>query len=438
MPELDAHKTDALFREGASRHDFGYEPEAWEQMKALLDAEKAARRRKLGWYMSIGMLLVMLLGVFGYRYWETQDQSAVIITSEQLNSNGSDTPAAEVDQLTNTAQPTATPTGKTNGHKDSLTKTERLTSTNGEPILEETKLAETLTVKEVNTQNRPPETESADTQPTALPSKEALKTAPVEAKADDVRSSTALNQQLNISSAIQVKAVDLLPQKGIPFLVYQPDIPEITISSTDEIELLQKNTPFLSIGISAGTIFGAVAKGGLDVDKPRFGAKVDYHLNNKFSVGTGVYRSQVYYRAAGKDYNAESGFWTYEIEPTSVMAECNILEIPLSLTLHPWGNDRSGFYAATGVTSYLMLLEKFAFEYDSPRTDLIKTWREENTNQHFMGVGHFNLGYQRKTGRRSSFQIETFVNLPLQGIGQGQVQLMTVGASVNYIFGIKK
>lgn len=170
----------------------------------------------------------------------------------------------------------------------------------------------------------------------------------------------------------------------------------------------------------------------------RFGLKLDYRFSNKLSIGAGVTHSNVCYRVDGTEYKAATNFFP-EGPPKDVLSDCDILEVPLSLTWHPQGSDQSGLYLSGGVTSYFMLIERFDFKYENEVSDLSpKTWREDDTNRHLFGMGQFSLGYQRKAGRRSAFQVESFVQLPLTGIGQGQVNLLTVGASVNYTFDFRK
>ena len=435
MPELDDHKTDSLFQVGAGRHDFEYEPAAWEQMEVLLNADEAARRRRLLWFLDMVVMLLFTLFIFGYQYWEAAEP----ILTEQSS-------ARELPPIT-TAPKRMEEGAKVETIDDDVNKnipasTENTSSTTpsaGNSALKLKKRASSATpqksVKESTSGTKPKSSgigvESIQSDQSSTVDNEV----PVEPA---LRPTENLMSKAPVSQRRTANRIIPLPLQLIPLLTYKEKLPDIEVLPVKGANTLEIKAPLISVGISAGLVFGSVESSGFGATRSRFGAKIDYRLGNKFSIGTGAYLNKVFYKADGENYKAEDNIWTDGIEPESILAECNVLEIPLSLTYFSRGSNKSGLYAAAGLTSYFMMKEVFTFDYDSPRDDLIKGWKEENTNQHLLGLGHFNLGYQRKSGQRSAFQIESFIHLPLQGIGHGKVNLITAGASVNYTFGFKR
>jgi hypothetical protein len=442
MPELDDHKTDSLFQVGAGRHDFEYEPAAWEQMEVLLNADDSARRRRIFWFLGIAVVILLSLIFFGYQDWGADElktePTLTELDSQQESTSATTTPIRIEDGIMDESVDEIGTDATINA---SITEEEVVSITTPDPSLnaKNNLAAVPASSPQKRTEERTSviKSKSSDIDSQPVESSESIKTddeSPAEPTSDP---DEVLKREASAFPLRTDQLVIILPQQPIPFLDYERKLPE------KEIQLIKSTTaasatPLISVGLSAGLVLGSVETAGFGTTRPRFGAKVDYRLGKKFSIGTGAYLNKVYYKADGEDYKAGEEIWTDGIEPESILADCNVLEIPLSLTFFPKGSNKSGLYAATGLTSYFMMKEVFAFNYDSPRDDLIKGWKEENTNKHLLGLGHFNLGYQRKNGQRSAFQIESFVHLPLQGIGHGKVNLITAGASINYTFGLKR
>lgn len=441
MPELDDHKTDSLFQVGAGRHDFEYEPAAWEQMEGLLNADDAARRRRFLWFLGIAILLLILLFFFGNQYWTSEELKAEPILTEQ-------------NKRTELTPPVATPNSMDESDKEEVIDNDQ---SNANKIISPSTLAPSSTSPGLNNRTlklrkevspNPQKSVIENTSGTNLRSSKIGTESTPSDQSDRLANRTPVEPALQPAENLTSKDLGAqrptekrltpLPQQAIPFLTYEEKLPAIKFLPVVDADESEAKAPLISVGLSAGMVFGSVESAGFGTTRPRFGAKIDYRLGKKFSIGTGAYLNKVYYKADGEDYKAGEEIWTDGIEPESILADCNVLEVPLSLTFFPRGSNKSGLYAATGLTSYFMMKEVFTFDYDSPRDDLIKGWKEENTNKHLLGLGHFNLGYQRKNGQRSAFQIESFIHLPLQGIGHGKVNLITAGASINYTFGLKR
>lgn len=425
--------TDALFQESADRHSFSYEPEAWEQMETLLDAEQATRRRRVGWYTGIGsVLVILLLYVIGQRYGSPPPGPQETIPAHPSADKKSDaviTPGKIYREAIGASDSPAEPSQIPRGSRRDVT-----AATAANEAFPDNDVVAADRGREIQDQQSKTfmglgfDREKTNTLPpaTVVPPNSIVRPA---APAQPIRPVTARTA---------VPVIEPLPILPVLHTVFQAEWPEAEILPPDNGHLPAAGSPLISAGVAAGTVFGAVGNSAFGQGGVRFGAKINYHLGRKFAFGTGLYLNSVKYQASGEEYLTEEGFWTYDVQPESVFAQCDILDIPLSFTYHLRGSDKSGLYVATGVTSYLMLKEFYAYEYEIPNNDFIKSWTETNTNRHYLGLGVLSLGYQRKRGRRSAFQLESFIHLPLQKIGHGRVKLMAAGASVNYVFGFKK
>ncbi|MBN3518731.1 outer membrane beta-barrel protein [Algoriphagus lutimaris] len=160
------------------------------------------------------------------------------------------------------------------------------------------------------------------------------------------------------------------------------------------------------------------------------GLGVEYFILPKFSLSTGVYYSY-------KPYSGDQGYHSnYGNEPTYVIGACDILDIPLNLKYYPFEGKVQRFFISAGVSSYLMLKEKYELEYDNEDTGYPYTRELEvkGANQHFLGIANISVGYERKLGRQISLQVEPYFKVPFSGVGEGDVSLKSTGIFIGLKF----
>lgn len=159
------------------------------------------------------------------------------------------------------------------------------------------------------------------------------------------------------------------------------------------------------------------------------GLALEYQLNHRWSIQTGLTYSMKKYKASGDDYNPPYGFWGYGDVPENTDAECNVIDIPVNIRYYFSAKDKSRFFASTGLSTYLMLTEDYYYHYDGYYDpDLVDSWSVRNENQHPFGIYNLSAGYQRSLGKQWFLEIEPFIKVPLSGVGFGKVDLWSTGA----------
>src|SRR5690606_26111444 len=131
-------------------------------------------------------------------------------------------------------------------------------------------------------------------------------------------------------------------------------------------ELPVRNTGAEQPRITAGVILSpdlSTAGALKEFDSPgyRLGLVVEYRLARSLSISSGLIHSGVRYatRSAGRGFGRYSGV----TPPDETFAECLILDIPLALKYNFVNFSGSRFFLSTGLSSYIMLDERYRFHY---------------------------------------------------------------------------
>lgn len=208
--------------------------------------------------------------------------------------------------------------------------------------------------------------------------------------------------------------------------------------ATDITKKKQKGSigPRLSIGIVAGSDFSNVRfKGG---DRPGINAGITagYRLGQRWQISTGLIYTHKYYFAKGQDYNPKYDYWTNYVELDYIDGDCSMWEIPLIVRYDLTSSQRGSWFAATGLSSYLMKKESYEYYYTQNGT-YDSRYRSYPTNEKYLfSIAHLSGGYERRISKRLSLQVEPYIKLPLKGLGFGRMQLNSFGTNASLKFNV--
>ena len=172
-----------------------------------------------------------------------------------------------------------------------------------------------------------------------------------------------------------------------------------------------------------------------------YGMGISYRILKNISVGTGIYYSQKSYTSDRHSYyTTEKPFATWASYSKQINAECEVLDIPLNLNLSLLKTEKTGIIAGAGLSSYIMLSEKYNFIYNSspayPSSG--REYTINNQNKHLLSVINLSLGVVKPFGKQKSLIIQPYAKLPLSGIGQGQTELKSFGIGFQLNYAVKK
>ena len=198
-------------------------------------------------------------------------------------------------------------------------------------------------------------------------------------------------------------------------------------SATPEKKKSKKNPAGnFGITVSAGPDLSFISLSEPGTVTMMYGAGLSYSFaRQRVTVRTGFYTSRKIYSATPEQYHTPGGNYPYLYE---VAANCNVYEIPVSVSYHFGNRKNHNWFGSAGLSSYLMKTEYYDYRYKRPTG---QTYNYERTikdeNRHYFSVLTLSGGYQYKFNRWLSIQAEPYVKLPLGGVGFGNVKLNSSG-----------
>ncbi len=451
MSDKSPKKLDKLFRKGSEQYDFGYNAEAWEQMESLLD--KDDRRRFFIWWWLGGLGVLLLAGsiwFFGKETTELAKSNSAGQKTEQSNLQNNQTNLNRENQQSpslpnNKSQAVSEPAPN---EEDTLPNT-----ING---VDNTQPSKTKTLDSYAPKGSTKTTEKRNT-----PTKEIIKPPPIadaglENKTekgdgltneganqlilqthDGLDSLATFDKKINVDkqglSKLPVLPLALLEHPST--ILTASDFAATNIFEEETVDHKKENTLFqnnnaLLIGLVAAGELTSVGMGDFSKTSWKIGGQIEYRYRTKYSTTLGANFIRKRYMAGSGEYIPPIGFWTNGIAPKSSSGICNILEVPITVGYFPKGYSSDGFYMSAGLTSYFMLWEWYGYYYNPPDPELISEWQTSNGSNHWFGISQFSVGYNKVLNRRISLQFEPYLQIPLTGVGHGNVKLWSFGFSM--------
>ncbi len=168
------------------------------------------------------------------------------------------------------------------------------------------------------------------------------------------------------------------------------------------------------------------------------GIGLEFFIWRHASLNTGLIFTNSLYTAGVEGYKPPyPGFWNKYDKPDNIQGQCKIVDIPLDIKVYVLQKKKNRFFISSGLSSYLMLNEKYNYVYKSYAHSPYKGYEVKNKNQHYFQIFNLSAGYERAIGNKWAFQANPFVKIPLSGVGAGEIKLLNLGVflSLHYRFG---
>jgi hypothetical protein len=177
-----------------------------------------------------------------------------------------------------------------------------------------------------------------------------------------------------------------------------------------------------------------------------FGVLFSVDITKKLTLSTGaIYAKKLYETDFNKTIYPDMGRHEYSggnnndageyidntVFPDNVYANCKVLDIPLNINYSLVNKGKNKFSMGTGLSSYIMLKEKYQFEYAENTHINSEKLQLLNENKHIMGILNFQANYSRQLNPKIGVSLQPYLKIPLKNIGYAETKLQSAGMAVS-------
>lgn len=190
-----------------------------------------------------------------------------------------------------------------------------------------------------------------------------------------------------------------------------------------------KKKPRFVLSILAAPDLTSVQKSGKSSLSGGFGVEATLFLTKKLSVTTGAAYAKKIYDSDFSQYNPNSNY-LFKASPANIHANCDVIDIPINVNYKVFDGRRNSISVSTGLSSYLMLKEKYSYSYNGAYQGP-QSFEVSNQNQHYLGIANVGVEFQHKINNNLSISAKPFMKIPLTDIGYGNSKLSSTGVAVS-------
>ncbi|MGN6181010.1 MAG: hypothetical protein ACTHNW_17645, partial [Mucilaginibacter sp.] len=155
----------------------------------------------------------------------------------------------------------------------------------------------------------------------------------------------------------------------------------------------------------------------------------------RLTISTGAIYSSKPYITNTNNYH---GGYVFPNTPTTVSADCRMIDIPLNLDYSLYNKHRNKFSVGTGISSYLMFHEAYNYTFSSNYGSGSSTYNVPNPGKYYLSILNLQATYQRQINSKLGLDVQPYMKLPLSGVGLYNSKLQSTGVAVGLTWSLGK
>ncbi len=181
------------------------------------------------------------------------------------------------------------------------------------------------------------------------------------------------------------------------------------------------------LGLSAGPDLASVNADGSTAYGLNAGLAFDYRIGKRWVFqASGQYLLKNYI-ADQREYVAPSGFWPTRSYPSSTEGTCDMLQWSVDLRYNWLAKPKFQSFISLGSSSWTILKEEYEFYYAKDYPGLIYDWSSGQNKNYWLSMAQMGIGIEKTIRPGLSLQLNWFAQMPLQGVGNGKVEIYSSG-----------
>jgi hypothetical protein len=433
MSAEEKNKLDELFKSGLDTPDTHaeYNDQDWDNLEHLMDAGKR-RRGVIYWLPRLGAVAAVLLLFLGWWLFKPAPVDQQVVGTKPLPVKQSP------------ADTTHTNTGTKGINNNNAAGTARVNA----PVITAVPLVGTPAAPlYTGTVNKPGRKRgNSQAQPPVNANKQSvnpLVNTPQQQNAlaaNDVKKDNAINNN-TVTNADNTPAKDVLSgQSTATVNTTTPDVPAVANPSEPQIKKLKvSNSSKFRPQFGLAMMVSPDINGAGSFKNSQVGANIgvlfSVGLTKRLTISTGAAYSKKPYATTFDNYYIG---YKFKNDPQSVSADCRVLDIPLNVDYKVYSKSANSLSVGSGLSSYIMLKEKYFYDYAIPGTSGPSTTTIINRNRHFLGVLNLNATYEHRLNSKFSVAAQPYLKIPLTDIGNSKVKLQSAGFALGLRWNINQ
>ncbi|NVM63139.1 hypothetical protein FHW88_001415 [Mucilaginibacter sp. SG538B] len=166
-----------------------------------------------------------------------------------------------------------------------------------------------------------------------------------------------------------------------------------------------------------------------------YGLLLSFGATKKLTITSGVVYSSKPYSTSFANYNTT---YNFKHDPIDVTADCKMLDIPVNIAYQVYGNFRNKLSVGTGLSSYLMLHEKYTYNYGDGANSAAwpQTYTVPNSKGYLLSIININATYEHKINSKFGVSVQPYMKVPISGVGYSDIKLQSTGVAVGVTYNI--
>jgi len=393
-----------FFRKKTGEYEIGYREEDWFDLEKKLNLRDARRwyQKSLRRVIAAAVLILGLIGYFTYQNYDRINQIDQQLT-EQPADPSPDSPAPEIPSIPESAEPEADDSSlrsqiAQDPDDTALTSADEVEAySDQDPEQQPSDLVSQINEEyfmQNQLKNRRLQAETLRPEIEVLLVSDSYTTPPL------------YSTKAFVASASETSPYDMSP------------------ASADRVSSFSVGALFSPDISTVGSLSGFHEPG------YKIGLSVEYTPWQNSSLSAGIVYTSLRYSARYSDYNPPV-YWQEGSNPSRMIGECTMFDIPITFTWKFMNFDRSRIYTSAGLSSYVMLNETYMFSYDDYQPDALQEWSDRTGSFHLFSNATVSIGYELDMHQNWSLRAEPFIKLPLRDVGWGNVRLYSMGSFIS-------
>ncbi|MFZ1798279.1 MAG: hypothetical protein WAU24_00310 [Chitinophagaceae bacterium] len=229
---------------------------------------------------------------------------------------------------------------------------------------------------------------------------------------------------------------------GTPINVIPTDNKENDLMTTEnDNAIIENNSPDRSViksktkerfylAIAAGPSFSSVKQQSIPKSGYSLGMLLGYTVNKNIEIETGVLFVKKYFKANGSEFNSNIVKLPEGTSIISLDGAANITQVPLNVIYHFNSTKSSNFFVSANLITNVIHSESYNYKLTGNENfDVLARSYKRGSDNLFSNLS-IGVGFRENLGKDWKMSVEPYYQLPLSGIGLGDLRIQTFGINL--------